>query len=73
MIATAVKEPEVHKPDERVAVFEWRYAMLLGLGFAADDALHLARAKSLDWHEADKLLKTGYTHQQVVWKLEQID
>lgn len=68
-------EPEPQREEDRELTAEeqrlsWRYLMLIDLGFAPDDALHLIRNPHLDWHDAERLVKKGCPKELILRILE---
>lgn len=65
-------EPEPHVPQddgeltEQQMVVAWKFLMLLDEGFSADQAQRLLELRQFDWHEAERLLRRGATHEQAV-------
>lgn len=67
------KESDVADDGWADQIESWKWLMFTGLGFSADDCLQLMKDPNVDWHEAKELLENGYTHQQVIWKLERVN
>lgn len=50
---------------EEGQLLAWRVEQFANLGFSFDDA-HILGEHKVDWHEAERLLKAGCTHELAV-------
>lgn len=51
--------------SDRERTFRHRLAQLAKLGFAEEQAFELAQA-NVDWHEAERMLRDGCSHSNVI-------
>ena len=57
--------------DEYERVVAHRTLNLIDLGFSMQQVIQMGVGRQgFDWHEADRLLKQGSTHEQATWLLE---